>query len=434
MNEMNSVHLSVRRHMIAGILLITLVSVGVGGWTSATQISGAVIAGGQLVVESNVKKIQHPAGGVVDELRVHNGSHVEAGEILLRLDDTLTRTNVSIITRQIDEYLARRARNEAEQDESSAVIFPPELLGRRDEPRIGQLIKGEDKLFHLRMEARDGKKAQLRERIEQLAKEHYGLASQEMAKAKEIDWVQQELVGVRDLWAKQMVQFPRVTALEREATRLYGERGHLLAAMAQTKGKITETELQIIQIDQDMRTEVGRELAEIRGKMSELLERRGAAEDQLKRMDLRAPQSGVVHQLNVHTIGGVITQSEPVMLIVPNLDQLSVEVKIQPNDIDQLRLGQGTQLRFPTFNQRTTPELEGIVTHIGADVTQDARTSTNYYLVRIGIPQEQLPRLEGLKLLPGMPVECFVQTNPRTVISYLIRPIEDQVIRAFREK
>jgi HlyD family secretion protein len=205
-----------------------------------------------------------------------------------------------------------------------------------------------------------------------------------MAKKREFELIQQELKGVRELWSKNLVPFSRVTSLERDAARLEGERGSLVSTVAQAKGKITETELQIIQIDQDMRTEVGKELADIRGKTSELVEKKVAAEDQLRRVDIRAPQDGMVHQLAVHTLGGVIgPQGEPIMLIVPEGDALTAEAKIAPQDIDQVRLGQKAVLRFSAFNQRTTPELDGEVSRVSADISQDQKTSTTYYTVRM---------------------------------------------------
>jgi HlyD family secretion protein len=225
-----------------------------------------------------------------------------------------------------------------------------------------------------------------------------------------------------------------MTQLEREAVRLKGEHGQLSASMAQARAKITETELQIIQIDQELRSEVAKELREIQGKMAELVERKVAAEDQLMRIDIRAPQSGIVHQLNVHTIGGVITASEPTMLIVPEADDLIVEVKLPPQSIDQLALGQRAVLRFSAFNQRTTPEINGNVVRISGDVVQDQKSGATYYLIHIATPLEEVARLEGLKLLPGMPVDAFIQTDARTVLSYLIKPLRDQVVKAFRER
>jgi HlyD family secretion protein len=424
---------SIRKHMRAGIVLAAIVCVGIGGWAYATKLGGAVIGSGQLVVESNVKQVQHPTGGVIGELLVRNGDHVEAGQVVLRLDETLTRANLAVITSQIDELLARRARNEAERDGVATIAFPSALLARRDDPVIAQLVSGEEKFFAFRNAAAAGKKARLRERIGQLGTEVRGLEAQEVAKGKELEWIAKELEGVRALWAKQMVQFARVTALERDAVRLDGERGRLVAAIAETHGKITETELEILQVDQDIRSEVGKELADIRGKLSELMERRVAAEDQLRRVDLRAPQAGTVHQLDVHTVGGVITQGQQVMLVVPDIDELKVEAKIAPTDIDQVHQGQAAHLRFTAFNYETTPELEGSVAVIGADAQEDQKTGARFFLVRITIDEGEIPKLGKLKLLPGMPVECFIETEPRTVLSYLLRPIENQIRRTFRE-
>jgi len=227
---------------------------------------------------------------------------------------------------------------------------------------------------------------------------------------------------------------PSVTSAGGEQARLDGERGQLIASVAQSKGKIAETRIQILQIDEDMRSEVGKDLAEIRGKMAELIEKRIAAEDQLKRIDIRAPQNGMVHQLDVHTVGGVITAGQQIMLIVPEADKLTVEAKVQPSDIDQLRIGQPSLLRFSAFNHRTTPELNGTVAVVSGDITLDQRTGQNYYTVRIAVSPSELDRLEGLKLVPGMPVEVFVQTSSRTVFSYVTRPFQDQIVRAFRER
>jgi HlyD family secretion protein len=222
--------------------------------------------------------------------------------------------------------------------------------------------------------------------------------------------------------------------LKRDTARITGEKGALIANIAQTRGKITETELQIIQVDQQFRSDVAKELADVRGKVTELLERRVAAEDQLKRIDIRAPQDGVVHQLNVHTVGGVIAQAEVIMLIVPQSDLLTVEAKIPPHEIDQIQIGQEALLRFSAFNQRTTPELKGQVTRVSADVVVDQKTNASYYTIRIAFSDEEVSRLGNVKLVAGMPVETFIKTKARTVISYLVRPLHDQIMRAFREK
>jgi len=354
---------------------------------------------------------------------------------VVRLDDTQTRANLAIITKSLDELAAKQARDEAERDGAKRVLFPADLLARMKDPEVARVVQGEQKLFEIRRAAREGQMAQLRERVAQLKEQVQGLADQVGAKKREIELIGQELKGVRELWSKNLIPITRVTALERDAARLEGERGSLVSTIAQTKGKMTETELQILQIDQDLRTEVGKDLAEIRAKTSELVEKKVAAEDQLKRIDIRAPQDGMVHQLAVHTVGGVITPNgEPIMLIVPKADALTVEARIQPQDIDQVRLGQKAVLRFSAFNQRTTPELTGEVSRVSADVSQDPKTGASFYTIRIAVPEAELVRLNGLKLVPGMPVESFIQTGERTVISYLTKPLQDQIMKAWREK
>ena len=315
---------SIRRHLLGGLALVALLAGGGGGLTATTELSGAVIAPGVMVVDTNVKKVQHPTGGVVGELRVRDGDQVKAGDVVVRLDETVTQANLAIVVNGLTELWARQGRLEAERDGAKTITFLPEIARKADR-EVARVMAGEQALFDTRRRAREGQKAQLKERIGQLKEQINGLDDQIRAKKREIELIHQELEGVRDLWRKNLVQIQRVTALERDAARLEGERGSLVSSIAQTKGKITETELQTLQIDQDLRTEVGKELAEIRGKIAELVERKVAAEDQLKRIDIRAPQDGMVHQSSVHTVGGVITAGEAIMLIVPQTDALTVE-------------------------------------------------------------------------------------------------------------
>ncbi|MBN9539506.1 MAG: HlyD family type I secretion periplasmic adaptor subunit [Alphaproteobacteria bacterium] len=423
---------STRQPLMIGFVATALLVFGIGGWAAATQISGAVIAPGKLVVDTNVKKVQHPTGGVVGELLAKDGDRVKQGDVVVRLDGTQARSSLAVVSKALDELVARQARNEAERDGDKAVEYPAELVARKNDPEVGRLIAGEQKLFEMRKVAREGQKAQLREQIRQLQLQIEGTQAQEAAKAKEVTLLMQELESVRILWKQNLVQISRVTALERDAARLEGEKASLGATVAQGRGRIAELELKIHQIDQDLSTEVGKELAEIRAKKSELTERRVAAEDQLKRIDLIAPQDGKVFQRSVHTVGGVIQAGEPVMLVVPEADSLIVEAKVAPHDIDQIHVGQHAVLRFAAFNQRTTPELNGEVTHIGADVAQEDKASEPFYSVRIRVSDGELARLGGLQLLAGMPVEAFIQTTPRTVASFLVKPLSDQITRAFR--
>ena len=423
-----------RRQTTAIVIAAVLLVAGLGGWAMTTEFTGAVIAAGQLVVDSNVKKVQHPTGGVVGKLNVREGQEVKAGDIVVSLDDTQIRANRDIVVKALNELAARQAREEAERDGLDKVTFPAELLARKSDPDVAKAVTGEQRQFEIRRTSREGQKAQLRERMTQLRQEIGGYEAQITSKDKQVEWVGKELVGVYELWEKNLIPYTRVTSLEREKERLVGERGQLMAAIAQSKGKIAEIELQILQVDQDMRTEVGKDLAEIRARTAELIERKVAAEDQLKRVDIRAPIDGVVLQLTVHTVGGVITAGEAIMLIVPQTDTLQVEAKIPPHEIDQVRIGQPAVLRFVAFSQRTTPELIGTVVRISADVSEDTKSGTRFYTIRLDVSPEEVARLSAIRLVPGMPVEALIQTSPRTVMSYLIKPLHDQLARAFREK
>ena len=425
---------SIRSHLMVGLGIVLGLAVGLGGWSSTVQISGALIAPGQIVVESNVKKVQHPTGGVVGEVRARDGDVVKAGDIVVRLDDTVTKANLAIVTKNLDAAQARAARLQAEQRGLDKLVFPPQLLERAEDPDVKALLSAEAKLFDVRVNGRAGQKAQLNERITQLNEEISGLSAQEKAKDREIALVQQELVGVRDLYDKHLVQLSRLTTLERDSARLNGERAQYIASRAQAKGKITETELQIIQVDKDMVSEVSKDLRETNDKIGELIARKVTAEDQLRRVDIRAPQDGMVLQSTVHTVGGVITAGDAIMLIVPQADDLQVEAKVNPVDIDKLQIGQKTLLRLSAFNQRTTPELNGAVTRVSPDVTTDQRTGQSYYTIRVSMPPEEVARLGDVKMIPGMPVEAFVQTGDRTLLSYLMKPLHDQLMRAFRVK
>ena len=425
---------SIRRHLIAGVLIVLLLGGGVGGWAATVEISGALIAQGSVVVDQNVQKVQHPTGGIVGELLVRDGDHVKAGDVLVRLDETVMRANLAIVTKGLDQLMARKARLEAERDGKEAIAFPPDLQARAADPDIASTIASENKLFVLRRTERIGQKAQLQQRMEQLKEEISGIVAQQAAKTQEIELINRELAGVQDLYKRNLVPLSRLTQLERENARLSGERAQLIASAAQAKGKIAEIALQIIQIDQNLSSEVAKELRDIDGKIGEFVERKVTAEDQLRRTDIRAPQSGIVFQSAVHTVGGVINAGDPIMLIVPDAEKLQVEAKVNPQDIDQLRIGQTAMLRFSAFNSRTTPEIEGKVTRVSADTSTDQRTGASYYTIRIGLPAQNLAKLGDVRVLPGMPVEAFVLTGERTAISYLMKPLKDQFTRAFREK
>ena len=433
--ELKGAHRSIRGHLIFGLTLILVLAGGFGGWASTAQISGALIAPGSVVVDSNVKKVQHPTGGVVGEVRVRDGDIVKAGDIVVRLDETVVKASLAIVVKTLNGLWARAARLEAEQRGLDQIKFPPMLTDRADDPDVRDIMASETKLFEVRVFGRAGQKSQLRERVSQLNEEISGLTAQEQAKEKEIALVEKELIGVRQLYEQRLIQLSRLTVLERDLARLSGERAQYIASRAQAKGKITETELQIIQVDKDVVSEVSKDLRETNDKIGEFVERKVTAEDQLRRIDIRAPQDGVVLQSTVHTVGGVITAGDAIMMVVPRADDLSVEAKVNPQDIDKLQIGQKTLLRLSAFNQRTTPELNGVVTRVSADVTTDQRTGQSYYTIRVSLPPAEVARLgDNVKIIPGMPVEAFVQTGDRTMFSYLMKPFSDQLMRSFRER
>src|SRR5262245_16239059 len=258
----------IRRHLLGGGIIALLLTAGLGGWAATTELAGAVIASGSVVVDSNVKKVQHLTGGIVGELLVREGSRVRAGDVVVRLDETVMRANLAIVVKGLAEMHARQARLTSERDRAETIAFGPALLAREHDPEVARAIDSERKLFELRRNARAGQKAQLQERIGQLEEEVRAHVALQQAKAEEIELIQRELEGVRTLWHKNLVQLTRLTALEREAVRLKGERAQSFSAAAQTRGKITETELQIIQIDQDLMSEVARELREVEASSS----------------------------------------------------------------------------------------------------------------------------------------------------------------------
>ncbi|PWJ87662.1 HlyD family secretion protein [Mesorhizobium loti] len=424
---------SIKRHLIAGFSAIVLLLGGVGGWASTTEFSGAVIAVGVLVVDSSIKKVQHPAGGVIGEIRVRDGDRVEAGDIVIRLDGTQARGNLAIINNQLDELAARRARLEAELAGQKEIVIPADLRVRVSEPEVEAFLSGELKLFETRTNGDKGMKAQLFEQELQMQQQIQGLKERASASKKQINYLEKQLESKHKLFDQKLTTVQEMVPLEREKARLEGETASIITDIARTRGAIAETELKISQVDHEARTQAARELAEVRSKVAELLEARIAAEDQLRRIDIRAPQAGYVHELAVHTVDGVAAPGETLMQIVPDADDLVVEVRLLPQDIDQIHVGQEAHLRFSAFNQRTTPELRGVVSRISADLIAEPRTGQGYYIARISLADGESGNLEQ-KLIPGMPVEAFIQTGDRTVLSYLTKPLVDQIERAFRDE
>lgn len=429
-----SVHQRIlRQSTIGGMSLIALFGGTIGLWAATSTLSGAVMAGGQFVVDTSVKKVQHSTGGIVGELKVKEGDRVSQGDLLVRLDETVTRANLQVVSKQLDEYLGRQARLEAERDGASEVPTPVEFSNRLNDPAVQKIMSSERTLFTARRASREAQKDQLRKRITQSRDEITGLKAQQNAKTREAELIVDELKGVRDLYQKNLVPITRLNALERDGASIEGQRGQLIAAVAQAESRIAETEFQIIQIDEQMLAEAVQELREIQGKVAEYTERRVAAEDQLKRIDIRAPSDGFVHQLNVHTIGGVISPAEPVMNIVPMNDKLELEAKVLPNEIDQVKLGQKATVKVHAANARMIPDLHGSVSRISADVSRDQQTGQTFYTIRVELPQDEIKKLGQLHLIAGMQAEVFVEVNQRTPFEYFFKPMQEQIARAFRE-
>lgn len=414
------------------VLLVALLLAG--GWAVLVPLAGAVVVPGNLVVQSNVKTIQHPTGGVVAEIAVHDGMRVATGDLLVRLDATQAQASLQMVNKQLDELRTRLARLVAERDGLPQLELPAELATRSDEATVKTLLASEKSLFSARANARRSQTDLLQSRIAQLGEEIAGLDAQVDSKTKQLELIAGELSGVQELYDKRLVPLTRLTTLQRESARIEGERGQLISSIAETKSKIGEAQLQVIRLDQDFRTDVVKELGETQAKEAELVERGVAAQDLLDRIEIRAPTSGVIHQLSAHTIGGVIRAGDTIMEIVPDADDLQIEARLPPNDIDQVRVGQKAFIRFSAFNQRVTPQLNGVVSYVSADTSHDQQTNVPYFTVRVTLPDGERRRLAGHQLVSGMPAEVFMQTGSRTMMSYLLKPIADQLQRAFIER
>jgi HlyD family secretion protein len=413
-------------------LRVLLIAGGIGfGWGAFVPLSGAVILPAHLVVQSQVKDVQHPTGGVVSSIAVKDGEHVNAGDILLRLDRTQVEANYQMFATQLSELKMQVARLTAERD-GETIRIPPDLAAdkRADAARI---ISAEQALFNARKKALTSQKDLLHNNIEQFNRQLAGLQAQIEAKASQSTLVDKELDGVQQLYDKGLVPVTRLDTLKREKATLLGDGGQLQASVAETKAKIDQALLQSLRVDHDFSAEVTKNLADTQARMSEVSEKAVAVRDQLNHLDIRAPTDGIVHELSIHTVGGVIRPSEVVMKILPDSDQLVVEGRLPPNDIDQVRPGQTASLRFSALDRQTTPELTGTVSYVSPDVTTD-KSNASFYTIRIKIPDAQRQRLGGAPLTSGMPVEALLQLRNRTMLSYLAKPLVDQFHRMFRER
>ena len=429
----SSVTTSLRRHLVWAFVVIAALAGGLGTAAALVEISGAVIAPGNIVVETNLKRVQHQEGGIVEAIHVREGQSVEAGDLLVQLDGTIAKANLTVVTTRLRELQAQEARLMAERDGQETLIVPEPLAALNADPAVAAILQGQRSLLDARRTSRAGRKAQLNEQIKQFREQITGLTSQRAAKAEEIELVAKELSDLSSLLEKRLIQQSRITALKRDEARLRGEHGGFTSQIAQVEQAISERKIQILQIDEEMRAEVVEQLPAVRGEIAQLIEQRVAALEELRRLEIRAPSAGYVHQLAVHTVGGVVAAGEDLMQIVPHEDVLVVEARVAPNDIDQLGPAQEAVVRFPGLDQRTTPELAARILTVSADLIEDPTDGTRYYEARLALSEEEIARLGDTRLVPGMPVEAFVQTGERTILSFLLKPLSDHLARAFRE-
>jgi HlyD family secretion protein len=408
---------------------------GAGGlWAGVAPLTGAVLASGQLVVGSNVKSVQHPTGGVVAEVAVRDGDRVREGQVLLRLDETITAATLASAEKKIDELEARAARLEAERFGFQPLAFPPSLTARAGDAQVKEILTTETALYNARRDAHQQSTSRLQERIKQLRQEIVGLEVEQVARDKLEVVTVKELDGLRHLDKLKLVQFGRLSQVERDAINLERQKGQLAAQIAQARGRIIETELQIAGLDDQLRVDTTKELREVQAQLAQEREKRVAALDQQQRVEIRSPSAGYVHQNIAHTVGGVIKAGEPIMLVVPENDPLEVEVRVNPPDIDQVHIGQPARIQLQAFNRRTTPKIAGSVSRIAADVSKDQQTGALYYTVRIRPAAEEIAKLGEVKLTAGMLADAFITTADRTAFDYLTRPLYDQIARAMNER
>lgn len=424
---------SVGVHLAVGLGLFFILFGAIGGWAATTPLSGAVIVRGTLVVENYPKPVQHAQGGVVTEILVRNGDTVEAGQLLVRLRDTEQRTNFEIIERRYLELLARKARLEAERTSAHAIDFSDELLHLKDAALAAEIMDTEREVLNAHWKALTGQEAQIAERLDQLDEQIAGLRQQLEALQTQEHYLSEDLESSLSLQQKGLTTRVRVNELQRNAASLKGEIGSINASIASAKAQRSETSLQRLQLQADMQREASAALSDTSAEIGQALAQKIAAADSLSRQQILAPHGGYVHELTVRSPGAVIGAGEKIMSIVPNDEALLAEVRIAPQDIDQVEVGQRAQVNLSAFDANTTPKIEGIVKRVSADVSYDAQTGVSSYRAGIQFPREELSKLGDIALVPGMPIEAFLNTGSRTALSYLLKPLSDQAEHAFRQ-
>lgn len=425
---------SARGAVLAGGITLGLLVFGFGGWSLLTRISGAIIAQGQLEVENNRQIVQHPDGGVVAEIHVKEAQSVRAGDLLIRLDGSLLRSELAIVEGQLFEALARRARLEAERDDKAAPSFQGEIVAIAEtNPEIAELIEGQRSLFFSRRDTLLRQTEQLQKRGSQIIAQIDGIVAQTDALDQQIILITQELDAQKTLLAKGLAQSSRVLDLERSIAEYQGNRGELIASRAQAEGRATEVDLEILRLAAQRREDASTQLRDIGQTELELAERRRSLSERVARLDIRAPVAGQVLGLQVTSPQSVLRPADPVLFIIPQDRPLVITAQIPTIHIDEVHVGQRTRLVFPAFSARTTPEIYGRVITLAADAMVDPATKQPFYRAEILLEDGEMAKLTHETLLPGMPVQAFIETGARTPMAYLLKPFTDYFRTAFRE-
>lgn len=429
---------SPRRHLFLAALTLGVLVFGFGAWAGLSRISGAIIAVGQLEVEQNRQIVQHPEGGVVSEINIVEGARVAAGEVMLRLDGTRLQSELNVVENRLFELLARRARLEAERDNADTIAFPPELAqARQDRPdlaaQIDAQMDGQRRLLAARRETKAGVIAQLEQRRAQIDTQVEGISAQIAATDRQIALVAEERTTQADLLERGLAQAARVLSLDREAARLTGARGALLSERASAAERRAEIGQQILSLGAQNREEAQTELRDISATELELVERRRALQEQIARLDIRAPVAGVVYGLQVTTPRAVLRPADPALFVVPQDRPLVISARVNPADIDQVSTGQEAVVMFSGLNLRDLPQLGARVTRVSADAFTDSALAQSFYRIELELLDESRTLLGEQTLLPGMPVEVFLQTGDRSPLQYLTEPFLAYFSRALRE-
>jgi HlyD family secretion protein len=424
---------SAKLPITVGLLCVLAVVGGFGGWASVTHIAGAVVAHARVEVESQRQIVQHPDGGVVAEILVEEGDSVASGDVLVRLDDAELRSSLAVVEGQLLELLARRARLEAEERGADTIVFDSLLL-ESENPIAADLIAGSEQLFAARRDSLARQVEGVERRREQTRDQIVGIEAQSASAVAQASLVAEELGAQVSLRDRGLTQASRVLELEREAARLSGQSGELLAAKAEAEGRGTELEIEVLRIEAERRSEASAALRDLSYSQIELTEKHAALVEQLGQLEIRAPVSGIIYGMTVFAPRSVIRSAEPVLFLVPQDRPLVVAAHVLPTDVDQVHVGQEVRLKLSSFDQRHTPEVVGRVTQVSPDAFEEEATRSSYYRVEVQIEPGEAERLpDGVEILPGMPVEAFIATGSRTPLDYLLHPLTSYFAKAFRE-